>query len=200
MSKTPFTILEVTASARTDGSVSRALVADVTEQLSAAHPGAEVIRRDVAAGVPLIDEAWVGATFTPPENRTADQHAALSYSDRLVEEVQRADAIVIGTPIYNFSVPAALKAWIDQIARARLTFEYTPVGPRGLLADRPVYLVIASGGTGLGSEADFASGYLKHFLAFLGITSVKVIAADQLMAGDPAAKTEAAKASIETLL
>lgn len=105
----------------------------------------------------------------------------LALSDTLVGELKSADTIVIGTPVYNFAVPAALKAWIDLVARARETFQYTEDGPVGLLQGKKAYVIIASGGTKVGSEIDFAGNYLKHVLGFIGITDVTIVAADQLM-------------------
>lgn len=102
----------------------------------------------------------------------------LPGSDLLVRELDSADVIMITAPVYNFSVPAALKAWIDMICRASLTFHYTENGPEGLLKDRPVYLVMASGGVPFGSSADFASGYLRHILGFIGIRDVRPVYAE----------------------
>ncbi|MGB3790109.1 MAG: NAD(P)H-dependent oxidoreductase, partial [Phormidesmis sp.] len=134
----------------------------------------------VAKGLPFVDEAMVAAYNTPEGDRTPKQKEALQVSDELVEELQSADMIVMGVPIYNFSVPAALKAYIDLVARAGLTFTYSSEGPKGLLRDRKTYIIITSGGTPVGSEIDYTSGYLKHFLSFLGIQDVEVIAADSL--------------------
>ncbi len=139
-----------------------------------------MLRRDLGDGVAFVDERWIEANFTPEEDRTGDQRATLSASDALVEELQAADVIVIGTPIYNFGVPAALKAWIDMIARARKTFRYTANGPEGLLKGKKAYVVVASGGVPVDSPVDFATPYLRHALKFVGITDVDVIAADQL--------------------
>jgi FMN-dependent NADH-azoreductase len=113
------------------------------------------------------------------DQRSAAQRAALAESDALVAELAAADLLVIGVPIYNFGVPAALKAWVDMVARARLTFRYTENGPEGLLRGKRAYLVVASGGTAVGSEIDFATGYLRHVLGFLGIEDVQIIAADR---------------------
>ncbi len=177
---TPDTILTINASARYDGSISRTLVADLTQRL--AGPQTQLIARDLTANPPsFIDPQWVTANFTDPSARTAANRAALAESDALVGELQKANTIVIGAPIYNFSIPAALKAWIDQVARARVTFRYTPDGPEGLLKGKKAYVVLTSGGAAAGTEIDFASGYLRHILGFLGITDVEFITADQLM-------------------
>ncbi len=173
-------LLEVSASARSAGSASRQLTRDLIAALDARDGNVEVTRRDLAKGVPLIDEAWVEANFTPEESRTDSQKQTLAFSDELVAELKDADVLVIGTPLYNFSIPAALKAWIDMITRARLTFRYTGNGPEGLLAGKKAYVVMATGGVPAGSPADFATPYLRHALAFIGITDVEYIAADKL--------------------
>jgi FMN-dependent NADH-azoreductase len=173
-------ILEVSASGREKGSVSRQLTAELIEALEIREGDISVARREVGDGVSFVDEPWINANFTPDEDRTAAQQDVLSESDALVAELQSADVIVIGSPIYNFSIPAALKAWVDKIARARLTFRYTENGPEGLLKGKKVYLVIASGGVPVDSPVDFATPYLRQVLKFVGITDVDVIAADQL--------------------
>lgn len=172
----PETILHIDASARLADSVSRQLSSRIVERL-----GGDVVRRDLAQPLPQITQDWVTANFTPPEDRSTAQRDTLALSDRLVDELHAARTIVIGTPIYNFGVPAALKAWIDLVARAGLTFRYSDTGPVGLLTGKRAIIAIASGGTAVGSEIDFASGYLRHMLGFLGITEVEVVAADQIM-------------------
>lgn len=172
----PETILHIDASARLADSVSRQLSSRIVERL-----GGDVIRRDLTQPLPQITQDWVTANFTPPEDRSTAQRDTLALSDRLVDELHAARTIVIGTPIYNFGVPAALKAWIDLVARAGLTFRYSDTGPVGLLSGKRAIIAIASGGTAVGSEIDFASGYLRHVLGFLGITEVEIIAADQIM-------------------
>jgi FMN-dependent NADH-azoreductase len=168
------TLLHIDASARFADSTSRkASAAIVAEQ------GADtVIRRDLAEGLPFLDETFTSATFTPPENRTAAQNAALALSDTLVAELQAADTIVIGTAMYNFALPASLKAWIDQIGRAGVTFHYTETGPQGLLNGKKAIITIATGGTPLGSDFDFASAYLRFILGFVGITDVTILDKD----------------------
>lgn len=173
-------VLRIDASARYQNSVSRQLTDELIARIKGQHPDAEVVVRDLAQGVPLLTEAMVVAYNTPAEERTAEQTDLLSVSNELVEELKAADKIVIGCPIYNFSVPAALKAYIDLVARAGLTFSYSSEGPVGLLSDHPTYLIITSGGTPVGSDIDFTSGYLKHVLSFIGIHNVEIIAADSL--------------------
>ncbi len=194
---TPRIILKLNASARVAGSHSRPLVDAVIDRL--AGPETRIIDRDLAAQPPaFVDEAWIGANFTGDQHRTPAQSAALAESDALVAELKAADTLVIGAPMYNFGVPAALKAWIDQIARARVTFRYTPEGPQGLLTGKTAYLVVASGGTKAGSDADFVTDYLRHILGFIGIKDVTVITADQLMS-DEAARLAGAHARIDAL-
>lgn len=173
-------VLELSASGRTTGSASRELTRDLVAALEDRHGSVQTFRRDLSTGVPFVDEAWIEANFTPDESRTDKHRDALAFSDSLVAELKEADILVIGTPIYNFSIPAALKAWIDMIARARLTFRYTESGPKGLLEGKKAYVVVATGGVPVGSAADFATPYIKHALAFVGITDVEVIAADKL--------------------
>ncbi|MFC7290562.1 FMN-dependent NADH-azoreductase [Hirschia litorea] len=175
----PTHILRIDASARHTGSVSRNLVDAVLDRLASKN-NVHIQRRDVANGLPLIDEEWVGANFTPVEARTQNQRNALALSDTLVRELQDADVIVFGLPIYNFSVPASLKAWIDLVARAGVTFKYTNNGPEGLLENKQAIVVLVSGGTISGSEIDFATPYIRHVLGFMGIFDVKIITADAL--------------------
>ena len=181
-------ILRIDSSMRHTGSVTRALTDKLVARLRAAAPLAEIIHRDLANGVPLVDEAWIGANFTDPADRDSVQRDALAESDRLVAELKAADTLVIGLPIYNFGVPAAFKAWIDMIARARETFRYTEAGPEGLLTGKRALVVVASGGVPVGSAMDFATPYVRHALAFIGITDVEFIAASEFVAGDAAAE------------
>lgn len=196
MSNAAKTILHINASARKNNSVTRELTDTLVKNLVEKDLETKVLNRDVSQGIPFLDEDWVGANFTDPADRSAEQRLKLSLSDTLVNELKSADTIVIGTPIYNFSVPAALKAWIDQIARARETFKYTENGPVGLLEGKKAFVVVASGGTKVGSEIDFAGTYLKHVLGFVGINDVSFIAADQLMA-DPSKKQAALEKTLE---
>ncbi len=196
---TTLNVLEVQASARSEGSISRDLTADLIAALEARHGELNITRRDLAKGLPFIDEAWVAANFTPDKDRTSTHRQILSRSDDLVAELQAADVIVIGAPMYNFSVPAVLKAWIDMIARARLTFEYTENGPRGLLEGKKAYVVVPSGGVPVGSPADFATPYLRHALKFVGITDVEFIGAQGADRGNDEA-LDSARARIAELV
>ncbi|MFN3613293.1 MAG: FMN-dependent NADH-azoreductase [Rubrimonas sp.] len=185
-------VLLIQSSARGDESVTRRLAADVAARL-----GGPVTVRDVSAGLPMVDAEWLAAAGADPAARSDAQRAKLALSDELIAELRNAETVVIAAPIYNFAVPAALKAWIDLVARARETFRYTEAGPEGLLKGRKAVIVAASGGVGFGSEADFATGYLRHMLGFMGITDVTVVGAEKLLLDPKAmAKAEAATAKL----
>jgi len=189
-------LLRLDASHRGDASVSRRLTDRIADRFSDA--GAEITERDLTEGLCRIDGAWIGANFTDPDKRTDEQRARLSESDALVAELQAADVVLIGLPVYNFGVPAELKTWIDLVSRRQVTFRYTPEGPEGLLSDKRAIVAVASGSTGLGSEIDFVSGYLRHVLGFIGIRDVVFVAADR-MALDGGGAMERAEAAIEAL-
>ena len=188
------TVLRIDASARHTGSESRTLTQRIIDRLAPET----VITRDLAVAVPAIDADWLSANWTPEDQRTDAQRAALALSDTLIEEIKSADTIVIGAPIYNFGIPATLKTWVDLIARAEITFKYSETGPQGLLTGKRAIVAITSGGTQVGSDIDFASGYLRHVLGFVGITDVQFVAADQLMV-DADASHAKANAALEAL-
>jgi len=162
------TILRIDASARRAGSASRGFA----DAVLAAVPGAALTHRDLAGGVAQITEAYTSGTFKAPEARTAEERAALAHSDELLAELQAADTLLMSTAIYNFGIPASLKAWIDQVTRAGVAFRYTENGPVGLLTGKRALVAIASGGTRLGAANDFASPYLRYALGFIGIEDV----------------------------
>ncbi|MEL6510540.1 MAG: NAD(P)H-dependent oxidoreductase [Pseudomonadota bacterium] len=188
------TILRIDSSARRTGSITRDLSDRIIEHLA---PDT-VITRDLTDTIPQIDEDWVGANFTPAADRSEAQEDRLALSDALIDEIVRADTLVIGLPIYNFSVPTALKSWIDQIARAGVTFQYTADGPKGLLEGKRAIFAVASGGTEVGSDIDFATGYLRHIMGFIGITDVEIVHADR-MAVEPEETLKAAHQQVEDL-
>jgi FMN-dependent NADH-azoreductase len=190
-------ILRIDASARNSGSISRDLTDRIVAKLSA-EADATVTTRDLASGLPQVDSDWIAANFTPADQRNDAQKATLALSDSLVAEVQAADVLVIGLPIYNFGVPSTLKAWIDMIARAGVTFRYTEKGPVGLLEGKRAIVAVASGGTKMGSDMDFATGYIRHVMGFIGITQVDFVAADQLMI-DAEATMKSALAQVDAL-
>ena len=187
------TILRIDASMRHNGSISRQLADRLVEKLRRQR-ATSLITRDLSQGIELVNEAWIAANFTARADRSDEMNAALAKSDALIAELRTADTLVLATPIYNFSVPAALKAWIDQVCRARETFAYTENGPVGLLEDKRAFVIVSSGGTPMHSDMDFASGYLRHVLGFIGISDVSFIGADQLMHNEDAALANAATA------
>jgi FMN-dependent NADH-azoreductase len=186
-------ILRVEASIKGDAAVSRRLTDRIVSRLVAANPDAQIVTRDLASGMLPIDGNWIGAVFTAPDARDAGQQATAAYADALLAEVKAADVLVIGLPVYNFGVPAQMKAWIDQLARKGETFYYTEAGPVGLLTGKRAIVAYTSDGTKIGSDIDFASGYLRHMLGFFGITDVEFVAADAMAFGaeDAIARGEA---------
>lgn len=172
-------ILRIDSSAKLEGSHSRGLIDRLLQDLDT---DGRVASRDLVDPIPQIDAAWIAANTTPEEERTDAHRQTLALSDALVDELEAADLIVIGLPVYNFGVPASLKAWIDQVCRARRTFRYSPDGPVGLLEGKRAIVVYAAGGTAMGSDIDFASGYLRHVLGFIGIKDVSFVDAGRHMA------------------
>lgn len=193
---TALKVLRIDSSARGKDSTTRKLTDSLLDHLSQKQ-ALDITLRDVSKGLPFVTPEWTGANFTDPAERSADQKSTLSQSDGLIAEIRDADILVIGVPVYNFSIPASLKAWIDMIARARETFKYTEDGPVGLLTGKKAYLLVASGGTEVDSSYDFATPYMKHIMNFVGITDVTVISAAQQMIDENAA--EKAEKSIEAL-
>jgi|TARA_B110000211_G_scaffold131431_1_gene150934 FMN-dependent NADH-azoreductase len=183
-------VLRVDASMRTEGSISRSLADKLITQLNADT----LTRRDLANGTSIIDQEWINANFTDPADRTEQQKQTLLTSDDYVNELKAADVLVIATPIYNFHVPAALKAWVDLVARARETFRYTETGPVGLLKNKKAYIIVTSGGTALQSEYDFVTAWLTHILSFIGIDDVTYLDASALMMNEDEAVSRATSA------
>lgn len=171
--------LRVDASARKTDSISRQLGDTFIEQLQA-HNSLALQTLDLSEPPPVVHADWVAANNTPAAQRSDEYNQVLALSDTLVEQLEAADLLVITTPVYNFGIPAALKAWIDQVARAGRTFRYTNNGPVGLLQHKRAIVLVTSGGTRIGSDIDFTTPYLKHVLGFIGIHDVKFVAADAL--------------------
>lgn len=191
-------VLRIDASARYESSASRELTNAAIESLRTRYANVNVVERDLGRGTDFIDEAWVGATFTPEADRSDAQRTVLSGSDTLVAELEAADLVVIGTPMYNFGVPAALKAWMDLVARAGRTFRYTEAGPEGLLKNKQAWIAVTSGGVPLNAPVDFATPHLVQFLSFLGFDGVETIDGGQLNANAEAVM-DAARARIAEL-
>jgi FMN-dependent NADH-azoreductase len=174
-----------------ENSISRKLTAHFAATWRKTHPGGEVISRDLSrTDLPPVNGIWIVAAHTPEDAHTREQREALAVSDKLIGELQRADEYVFGVPMHNFSIPSTLKLWIDQVARAGKTFSYGADGPKGLLTGKKATVLIASGGVyeqGSATESlNFVTPYLRAVFGFLGITDVKIIAAEgtaQLMGG-----------------
>jgi FMN-dependent NADH-azoreductase len=185
-----------------DGESSRLADAFVASW-KAREPDGHVIVRDLAtAPVPHLTAERFGAFLAKPEARTAEQQSMVEYSDRLTEELREADVIAIGLPFYNFGVPSTLKAYFDHVARAGVTFRYTPQGAIGLLTGRKVYVFAARGGQYAGTALDSQTPYVRQFLGFLGLTDVEFVYAEGLALG-PDAKQAAltrARKTVESLV
>ena len=169
-------LLRVDASA-SDNATSRVLGDRLLDRLRAQYPAINLVCRDLCDGVPLLSPEQLVARNIAPAAQTPQQQKLLQPSDTLIAELKAADILLLPTPIYNFSVPGMLKAYIDQVCRPDRTFRYTEDGPDGLLSCL-AYLVITSAGTPIDSEVDFATPYLRHVLGFMGIDEVTVIGCD----------------------
>jgi FMN-dependent NADH-azoreductase len=174
-----------------ESSISRELTREFVKTWKEAHSGGTVTYRDLAVHAPKpVDGAWIGAAYTPENARTEEQKATLALSDELIAELEAADEYVFGVAMHNFSIPATLKLWIDQVARKDRTFSYGEMGPQGLLKGKKATILAASGGAyeagTPGGAFNFADPYLKTVLGFLGVTDVTVVTASgaaQLMMG-----------------
>ena len=186
-------ILRVDSSIKPEGAVSAMLCDKIIAKL-----GSSEVTVRAAQSAPMIDASWLGAVFTPADARSAEQAQIAAVSDQLIAEVMDADVLVIGVPVYNFNIPAGLKNWIDQIARAGVTFQYTDAGPEGLVKGKRAILAFSSDGTEAGSDYDFAQRYMSHILGFIGITDVTTITAQQ-MAFDKDGALAAAEEQIAAL-
>lgn len=192
-------ILHVTSSIRGDDSVSTSLGSKLVKRL-AIKDEATVVTRDLAKNdLPFIDAERHAANLAPFADRSDAQHGLAKIADELIDELDAADTIVFSVPVYNFTVPATLKAWADLVARAGRTFRYTQNGPEGLLTDKTVYITAATGGTPIGSDIDFMSPWLKFFLGFLGMTDVRIVAADGILGEGGEEKIAEAHQEVERL-
>ena len=176
-------ILFLKTSPKNEGSISTELGEYLVNQLTSVSKST-VTKRQLDEEIPFINQQIINGLYVDDSQKTVEQKEALKLSDTIVEDVNNHDTIVISTPIYNFSAPAVLKAWADMVARVNKTFSYTENGPVGLLKGKKAYVVVSSGGTKVGSEIDFFTPWMKHFLKFIGIIDVELIAADQLMSDD----------------
>jgi FMN-dependent NADH-azoreductase len=163
-------ILQINSSARSQGAESTRIADAIVAKLTAGRNDVNVTRRDLAADPhPVLDEAALGALFTPADQRTPEQAARVALDDALIAQVQAADVVVIGAPTYNFGVTVQLKSWFDAIARAGVTFKYGPTGPVGLLTGKKVYVALSRGGLHKDSPTDTQLMHLDMFLKFVGL-------------------------------
>ena len=169
-------ILHIISSPRGGASLSIKLGNAIIDKIKAAYPGSTVKEVDlVKQQFPHLEEAHLNSFFTPPDSRTPEHLAAVKHSDQAIQDIQDADIIVIGTPVYNFNIHSSLKAWIDHIVRKGITFNYDETGPHGLIEDKKVYLASSAGGVyseGPMKDMDFGDTYLKFMLGFLGLRDV----------------------------
>ncbi len=196
-------ILQINSSARSSGSESTRLADALVAKIRAANPQAQVQRRDLASDPhPVLDEAALGALFTPADQRSAEQAARVALDDALIAQVQAADVIVIGAPTYNFGITTQLKSWFDAIARAGVTFKYTATGPVGLLNGKKVYVALSRGGLHRDAPTDTQLAHIKMFLNFVGLSDVQYVFAEGMGMGPEAvAKAQAqAEAEINAIL
>ncbi len=178
------TVQIIESSARQQGSVSRELTAQFIAAWQAAHPGDQIKVRDLAVDqVPHLDANLLGGWMTPAEQQSEAEQAALALSTLLTDEVLAADVLVLAAPMYNFAIPSTLKAWLDHVLRAGVTFKYTETGPQGLLSGKRAFVLTARGGIYAGSNLDHQEPYLRQALAFIGIHDVSFIHAEGLNLG-----------------
>jgi len=185
-------ILQINSSARAfangQGSQSTRLANELVETLRAGDADATLTLRDLGTNPhPALDEATLGALFTPADARTPGQHARVALDQALIDEVNAADVIVIGVPMINFGISSQLKNWIDAIAKAGVTFKYTATGPVGLIEGKKVYAVLTRGGVYRDQPHDTQVPYLRQTLGFLGIRDIEFIYAEGLNMGPEAA-------------
>lgn len=193
------TLLQINASISTGNGQSSQLAKNFVAAYKARHPAVNVTVRDVAAenSVPHLNAERFGAFIAKPEERSAAQHAVVAYSDNLIDELKRADVIVLGLPMYNFGVPSQLKSYFDHIARAGVTFKYTEKGPEGLLTGKKAFVFAARGGLYAGTSLDTQTGYVRDFLRFIGIADVEFVYAEGLNMGPQSKEAGLAKATAD---
>jgi len=178
------TLLQINASIFSNHGQSTRLADEFVAAWRASNPGAKVIVRNLAEEtVPHLDAERFGAFLAKPGERSVDQQAVVEYSDALIDELKRADVLVLGLPMYNFGVPSTLKAYIDHIARAGATFKYTEKGPVGLLTGKKAYVFATRGGLYAGTPLDTQTAYVRDMLRFLGIDDVEFVYAEGLAIG-----------------
>jgi FMN-dependent NADH-azoreductase len=189
------TLLQINSSLYAGEGQSSRLATRFVDLWRAANPGASVLLRDLAREpVPHLDAQRFSAFLAKQEARDAAQKEVVAYSDLLIDELRRANVIVLGLPMYNFGVPSMLKAYFHHVARAGVTFRYTEQGPVGLLTGKRAYVFAARGGRYAGTPADTQTGYVRAFLRFLGIEEIEFVYAEGLAIGEPSKQAAMAQA------
>ena len=192
------TLLQIKSSLFSDGGQSSRLAERFVAAWRESNPHGRVIVRDLALEpVPHLDAARFGAFLTKPGERNAAQQAVIEHSDALIDELRRAEVIVLGLPMYNFGLPSTLKAYFDHVARAGVTFRYTDKGAVGLLTDKEVYVFSARGGLYAGTLRDTQTPYVRDFLAFLGMDDIEFIHAEGLAISEASKRQGIASAHAE---
>jgi FMN-dependent NADH-azoreductase len=191
------TLLQINSSMFAENGQSTRMADQFVSGWLEANDGARLVVRNLAAEpIPHLGAQNVGAFMTKPEDRSAEQKAAADFSEALIEEIKHADVIVLGVPMYNFAMPSTLKAYLDQITRAGITFRYTETGPVGLVTGKKAYVFAARGGLYKGTPADTQTQYLTQILSFIGINDVEFTYAEGLAMGEE--KKQVAVANAET--
>lgn len=181
-------VLVIESSARQQDSVSRQLTSEFLSQWQQAHPQDRIQIRDLArAPLPHMDASLLGGWMTPAEQQSDEERAALQRSEEATRELLDADVLVLAAPMYNFAIPSTLKAWLDHVLRAGVTFRYTENGPVGLLTNKRAIILTARGGIYTGGALDHQEPYLRQALAFIGITDVQFVHAEGLAMGEQSA-------------
>jgi FMN-dependent NADH-azoreductase len=199
-------ILQIHSSARSDSSHSSRLAKRIVERVLTSLPdpaAATITVRDLGRTPhPELNEPALKAVFTPAEQRTPEQAARVALDDALIAELQAADVVVLGVPMYNFGVPAPLKNWIDAVSRVKVTFQYTANGPEGLLKGKKIYIALTRGGQYRNTPSDTQVPYLKVVLSFLGMSDIQFVYAEGLAMGPEAEQQAlaAAHAQIDELV
>jgi FMN-dependent NADH-azoreductase len=190
------TLLKIRSSIYSDGGQSSQLAERFVSAWRAANPDGKVIVRDLAKDpVPHLDAERFGAFLAKPEERTLAQKAVVKYSDALIDELKRADVVVIGLPMYNFGLPSTLKAYFDHVGRAGVTFRYTEKGPVGLLTGKKVYVFAARGGLYAGTPNDSQTPYIRTFLSFIGMSDIEFVYAEGLAISEASKEQGIARAT-----
>ena len=189
------TLLQINTSLFGTNGQSSQLAGRFVAEWRRSNPDAEVVQRDLAREpVPHLTAEGFQAFLSKPAERSAVQQDVVDYSDSLIDELKRADVIVLGLPMYNFGVPSTLKAYFDHIARGGVTFRYTEKGPVGLLTGKKAYVFATRGGLYAGTPRDTETTYVRDFLSFVGIQDVEFVYAEGLALSEGSKEASLAKA------